>query len=139
MKRTLLAALLAASAAVPATAAPIGTKITYQGQLTDGQSVANNLYDFEVCLFDDLVAGNLLACAPAFDKIPVEQGLFTLEPDFGGAAFNAVSRNPGTRRRGHRGRSLRHARPASTDFAHAGKPPRPVERPHRRSRRPARW
>lgn len=76
----LLAGLLAT--ALPLTAAPLSTAITYQGRLTDAGLPANGLYDVQVCLFDALVAGDELDCVDS-DDVPVEDGLFTLELDFG--------------------------------------------------------
>jgi len=76
----LLAGLLAT--ALPLTAAPLSTAITYQGRLTDAGLPANDLYDVQVCLFDALVAGDELDCVDS-DDVPVEDGLFTLELDFG--------------------------------------------------------
>ena len=71
---------------------PTGTTFTYQGQLKDGGSPANGLYDLEFSLYDGddgwaaLVAGPVVA-----EDIQVTDGLFTFELDFG-EHFNGSER-----------------------------------------------
>lgn len=68
-------------------AAPLGTAFTYQGFLKSAGQPATGLYDFQVCLFDQAVNPVPLQCAPDFDDVPVEDGVFSLLLDFGNTAF----------------------------------------------------
>ncbi len=65
---------------------PLGSAITYQGQLRHGGVAATGLFDFQLCLFSAPADPIPLACDD-FDEWPVEDGLFTLAPDFGPAVF----------------------------------------------------
>ncbi len=75
--------LFFASAAL---AAPLGTAITYQGQLRFNDDLASGLFDIQICLFDDLSEPIPLDCVMS-DMVPVEEGVFTVELDFGDMAF----------------------------------------------------
>lgn len=79
--------LLSGSLLQQATAQPLGTAFTYQGQLTESGQAATGLYDLQICLFDTPDAAVAIACAPDFADVPVEDGLFTLAVDFGSAPF----------------------------------------------------
>jgi hypothetical protein len=83
--------VILACASVVAHAAPLGTAFTYQGQLKASGEVATGLYDFEACLFDSPGGPTALVCATPFDNVPVEDGVFTIELDFG-AAFAGQER-----------------------------------------------
>jgi hypothetical protein len=85
MRTPILCLLLLASAV--ASAAPLGTSFTYQGLLKSAGQPATGLYDFQVCLFDQPTNPVPLQCAPDFDDVPVEDGVFSLLLDFGGSAF----------------------------------------------------
>jgi len=85
MRRMLIGSLLLMSQV--AGAAPLGTAFTYQGFLKSAGQPATGLYDFQVCLFDQAVNPVPLQCAPDFDDVPVEDGVFSLLIDFGSAAF----------------------------------------------------
>ncbi len=65
----------------------LGSGFTYQGQLKDAGQPASGLYDLQLCLFDTQVNPIPLACAPDFNDIPVEDGLFAITLDFGTAHF----------------------------------------------------
>jgi hypothetical protein len=68
---------------------PLGTAFTYQGQLEEGGIPADGVdYDFRFRLFDDPEAGAQVGSALFFNDETVENGLFTLELDFGAAVFN---------------------------------------------------
>lgn len=86
------AALCALALSGLAVGQPADTAFTYQGELTDAGESATGLYDLQVCLFDAPVASSPLACAPEFDDWPVEDGVFTLDLDFGATAFDGGPR-----------------------------------------------
>ena len=69
----------------------MGTAFTYQGQLTDDGSPGDGQYDFEFKLCDDPVAACTLASTTAEDH-QVDEGLFTVEIDFGTDVFNGQAR-----------------------------------------------
>ena len=77
----LLLCLFAAWPPREATAQP--TAFTYQGQLKDAGSPANGNYDLSFTLWDDPAAGNLIAGPIDLLSVPVANGLFTSELDFG--------------------------------------------------------
>jgi hypothetical protein len=60
-----------------------GTSFTYQGYLTDDGAPALNEYDFNFSLFDDPAAGVQLASDFPLENVLVEDGLFSVELDFG--------------------------------------------------------
>ncbi len=70
----------------------VGTSFTYQGRLTDGGSEANGSYDLEFRLYEDpdglTQIGNLIPV----DDYPVEDGLLTIELDFGDRVFVGEAR-----------------------------------------------
>lgn len=91
MLRTSAVVALLFSASLAAT--PLGTQITYQGQLREGGSPANGTYDFEICLFDaQAPAGIQVACHPVLEDQAVAAGLFALALDFGATAFAGEER-----------------------------------------------
>ncbi len=92
MKLAWQATLLLASSVSPLAAQTLGTAFTYQGQLKQSGQPANELYDLQVCLFDDAVNPVALVCAPDFNDVPVEGGLFTITLDFGATAFAGQQR-----------------------------------------------
>jgi hypothetical protein len=77
----MVAFLLTAVAGEVSAQTPVGTTFTYQGQLKDGGLPAFGAYDFLFYLYDSL--GNLVGGPLAADDWPVEQGLFTVQLDFG--------------------------------------------------------
>ncbi len=62
---------------------PMGTAFTYQGRLTDGGEPANGLYDFEFALFEDAGGTSPVGSSWPVDDLPVTDGLFTADVDFG--------------------------------------------------------
>lgn len=84
----LLALAVLCSAPLPALA--IGTAFTYQGTLEDGGSAANGSYDLQFQLLD---GGGVAVGAPLVAQdVNVVKGVFTVELDFGGAAFDGSDR-----------------------------------------------
>jgi hypothetical protein len=66
---------------------------TYQGQLRESGQPATGLYDFEVCLYDSPTDPSQLAClSPGAEDIPVEDGMFTLDLNFGPGWFDGQPR-----------------------------------------------
>lgn len=94
MKSILLPLLLVlAGASAPLKAqTPLGTGLSYQGQLTQSGQPASGLYDLRACLFAESSGGQPLACASDFNAWPVENGLFTLPLDFGSQHFSGQQR-----------------------------------------------
>jgi hypothetical protein len=72
--------------------APLGSAITYQGQLQQGGSPANGHYDFLFRLFDASTGGNEVGTFNAFINRTVTDGLFTVTLNFGVGAFNGEAR-----------------------------------------------
>ena len=61
---------------------------TYQGNLTDSSLAANGVYDFQFQLYNSL--GNPSGAAINVDDVTVTNGVFTVQLDFGAAAFQQV-------------------------------------------------
>lgn len=78
--------------AVAANAAPVGSQFTYQGRLEDNNQPANGLFDFEFRLFDALAGGAQAGAVVLSNDIPVENGVFSVELDFGAGAFASQAR-----------------------------------------------
>ena len=62
---------------------------TYQGNLTDSSMSANGVYDFQFQLYNTL--GNPSGAAINVDDVTVTNGIFTVQLDFGAAAFQQVA------------------------------------------------
>lgn len=99
-------------------AQPLGSAITYQGQLKELGQPANGLYDLQACLFDTPSNPIPLACAPDLEDVPVEGGLFAITLDFGSAPFVGQQRHLELR-----------VRPGSSGGAYTTLSPRQVLRP----------
>ncbi len=65
----------------------VGTGFTYQGNLEDAGSPANTTYDFQFKLWDASVGGVQVGSTITLGDIPVSDGLFSVELDFGTGAF----------------------------------------------------
>ena len=77
--------------AMPVLAAPQSTAFTYQGQLKQQGEPFTGTVDLQFRLWDDPVAGTALAPAVSRSAVPVQDGIFTVEIDFG-AAFGTEQR-----------------------------------------------
>lgn len=64
----------------------IGSAFSYQGELIDNGSPANGDYDFGVDLYMTEIGG-LAVITDTHDDVPVENGLFNLEIDFGDVVY----------------------------------------------------
>jgi hypothetical protein len=70
----------------------LGSAFTYQGRLTDSGSPANGTYDLRFILFDAETGGAQVGSTQTKDDVTVTNGLFSVELDFGAAAFNGDAR-----------------------------------------------
>lgn len=87
--RTIFAtAALASASAFAAAQAPLGTAISYQGQLKTSSNPANGSHDLRFTLYDAVAGGNIVAGPVCSDNVIVANGLFTVTLDFGSAAFD---------------------------------------------------
>lgn len=71
---------------------PLGSEFAYQGQLNQDDLPVNGTVDFQMTLWDDEIAGTMIGTAVSVDAVPVDNGLFSVELDFGADAFNGESR-----------------------------------------------
>lgn len=87
----IVAALWACGFVWPAQADPVTTVFTYQGRLTDGGNAANGTHEFEFYLYDAATNGTHLG-TQTVEEVPVTDGIFTVQLDFGAGAFNGERR-----------------------------------------------
>jgi hypothetical protein len=87
----LTACVLLSALTAPALAQPLTTAFTYQGKLLSSGQPATGLHDFEFSLFDDTAAGAQIGPTLCSDNLPVTDGHFTVQLDFG-AVFSGQSR-----------------------------------------------
>lgn len=97
----LIATLLAVGAAsswvqagdgCPTCPVPMPTAITYQGQLKQAGTPVSGLVDLRFSLWTHASAGDLVAGPLPFASVQTDNGLFTVEVDFGPTAFNGDAR-----------------------------------------------
>ncbi len=67
------------------------TSFTYQGRLTDGGTAANGSYDLQFVLFDSSSGGSQIG-TQTVSTVAVSAGVFTVQLDFGPAAFPGTNR-----------------------------------------------
>ena len=97
MKRRVLSTLFLALGLIvcqanPVSAVPSGTAFSYQGRLTEAESSADGLYDFQFKLYDNVTDGNQLGNTIGKNEVNVIDGYFTVELDFGSDAFDGDDR-----------------------------------------------
>ena len=68
------------------------TQFTYQGKLTDNGAPANGSYDFTMALWDAATNGTLLGSPVMLQNTQVVNGIFSVQLDFGAAAFTGSAR-----------------------------------------------
>src|SRR5215475_9019670 len=70
------------------------TSFTYQGRFTDSGTAANGVYDMQFKLFDaaSVGAGNQFGSTITNGAVAVINGVFTVQLNFGGAAFSGADR-----------------------------------------------
>src|ERR1043165_3750543 len=83
LSRTCAVALATSLFAGAASAQPLTTAFTYQGELRNGASVAAGLHDLRFRLYDASAAGNQLGAQLCSDNVSLANGRFTVELDFG--------------------------------------------------------
>ena len=66
------------------------TAFTYQGRLNDSATPANGSYDLQFTLFDD--GGTQIGTTQTLEDVTVANGVFTVQLDFGAAAFTGANR-----------------------------------------------
>lgn len=66
------------------------TVFTYQGRLTDTSMPASGVYDLQFTLYDE--SGTPIGATTARDDVTVTNGVFTVQLDFGAAAFPGANR-----------------------------------------------
>ena len=71
---------------------PVGTVWTYQGELKDNGALANGDFDLEMKLFDMDIGGTQQNGTVSLDDVPVVDGRFTVNLDFGGGVFDGDER-----------------------------------------------
>lgn len=87
---TALGLLLGFGGGAAAHAAGVTNGFTYQGQLVDTGIVANGQYDLDFRLYDASSGGNQVGADVFANDIPVNNGLFTTQLDFGNV-FNGTA------------------------------------------------
>ena len=87
---TLLTAAAALTFAAPSMAQS-DTAFTYQGSLADNGQPATGTYSVNFSLWDALSGGNEIGTANLFNTLAVDDGLFTVQLDFGADAFDNSS------------------------------------------------
>jgi len=85
-------ALVALTGAGLVLAAPFGTAFTYQGQLRQAGVPVNGVCDFQFSLFDAATGGSQVGVTQAATGVTLVDGRFTVQLDFGGAAFDGNAR-----------------------------------------------
>ena len=68
------------------------TAFTYQGQLSDAGALANGSYDLRFALFDSTAGGAQIGSNQDVPGVPVKDGVFTVQLDFGVNAFPGANR-----------------------------------------------
>ncbi len=68
-------------------AEPLGTGFTYQGELRDGGAPANGVYDLQFELYDIESGGAIIGSAVLVDNVTVDNGVFSVELDFGAGPY----------------------------------------------------
>ena len=72
--------------------AALGTAFTYQGRLEDGGDPVGGTCDFKFLLFNAAEGGTQIGGTQNLTGVQVSGGLFTVQLDFGGSAFNGWPR-----------------------------------------------
>jgi hypothetical protein len=76
----------------PALSMAQASSFTYQGQLRDAGQPFTGMADLEFRLYDQLSAGSQIGSAQSLNAVPVEDGLFQVELDFGASVFDGSDR-----------------------------------------------
>jgi hypothetical protein len=92
MNRFRIAILALVALAAHTGAQAQGTAFTYQGHLTEAQSPATGLYEFEFRIFNSLSAGAQVGSTVLSGPLAVTNGLFTAVIDAGAGVFDGSDR-----------------------------------------------
>lgn len=76
----------------PLAAPPLGSLFSYQGYLIVKGEPADGFYDFRFRLYDAVSVGTQIGSTVEFDDVPVSEGVFTVDIDVGGPAFDGNPR-----------------------------------------------
>src|SRR4051812_7154643 len=68
------------------------TSFTYQGRFTDSGTAANGTYEMQFRLFDASSAGSQIGATITNSAVNVTNGVFTVQLDYGAAAFSGADR-----------------------------------------------
>ncbi len=79
-------------AALPLTAAPVGTAFTYQGSLIKGGVPVSTPQDFEFGIYDSASGTGQVGTTITLANVAVTNGLFNVNLDFGAGAFGTEQR-----------------------------------------------
>ncbi|MHC4948138.1 MAG: tail fiber domain-containing protein [Planctomycetota bacterium] len=87
-------AVIAAATLTPAAPARVDldSTFTYQGRLDDNGVPADGAYDLQFTLWDAVSAGIQVGSTVSVLQVPVSDGLFTVEIDFGEGVFDGAAR-----------------------------------------------
>lgn len=91
-QRILLRLIVLVAALTSMAALAQSTTFTYQGQLRQGGEPFTGIADLEFRLYDQLTDGAQIGGPQARAEWPIEAGLFQVELNFGGAAFDGSDR-----------------------------------------------
>lgn len=89
--RALVACAVALAVTAPRASA-LSSAFTYQGQLQQAGTVAAGPCDFQFGLFDGPLAGAQVGATQSRSTVSLTRGVFTVQLDFGTAAFNGNDR-----------------------------------------------
>ncbi len=93
-KKNLLSLIILIALSLQLNAAPLGTQFTYQGELKvipGGGGIvvpANAEFDFTFRLYDGLNGGSQVGTTIQLNEVEVNQGIFTVQLDFGMSPFS---------------------------------------------------
>ena len=76
----------------PLAAKAQNTAFTFQGRLNDGTAAVTSTVQLEVKLFDSLTAGTQIGSTVNVPSVPLVNGVFSTELDFGATAFDGSPR-----------------------------------------------
>jgi hypothetical protein len=72
--------------------AALGTAFTYQGRLSDADAPAEGSYDFRFILYDAAVGGTQVGSTVLKENVPVADGYFAVQLNYGSGAFTGEAR-----------------------------------------------
>ncbi len=85
--RVSVAALVLLLAHSPVHSAPLGTAFTHKGEYKPGGTAVTGVYDFQIVLFNVATLGMPIVSPVTHENVPVTQGNFTVEINYGAPPF----------------------------------------------------